>query len=62
MDLKQQNNGQSWLDCEARGMQHLLGLPVAVVSLYGSPIPKDPSTVRRCQRCPVSIYRRGEVT
>jgi hypothetical protein len=58
-DLERQNNGHSWLDCEARGLRHLLGKEVAVVSIYGSPVADNPSKVRRCQRCPVSFLTVG---
>jgi len=57
--LKAQNNGASWRNCEAAGLRHRLGKPVAVVSVYGSPVPEVPSTVRRCRRCPVSIMTIG---
>lgn len=61
--LEKQNNGHSWRDCVTAGMHHRLRPPVPVVSLYGSTVPDNPSTVRHCRRCPVGILtvRRKEV-
>ena len=62
--LEAQNNGESWLDCEARGLKHRLGPPEEVRSAYGSEVHPIVSTVRRCTRCPVVIMtvpRGGEV-
>jgi hypothetical protein len=53
--LTEQNNGESWLDCEARGLTHLWGREEEVKSAYGSEIHPVTSKVRRCKRCPVVI-------
>ncbi|MES2155983.1 MAG: hypothetical protein V4510_12690, partial [bacterium] len=59
--LKEQNNGVSWRDCESAGLRHKLGKAEPVRSLYGTTIRyARPSTIRHCHRCPVSIYTRGE--
>ena len=48
--LKAQNNGRSWRPCEhTRRGRHSLRPPEVLQS---------GSTVRRCRRCPVSIYSR----
>ena len=53
--LKAQNNGASWRDCEAAGLKHQLGPAVEVRSESArSGVGTLTSTVRRCKRCPVS--------
>lgn len=57
--LEQQNNGESWRDCEAAGLRHQLGPHEEVRPAFGSGEPTG-RTVRRCRRCPVSfMYGRG---
>lgn len=53
--LAAQNHLKAWRDCEYAGLKHRLGPSVPVVSLYGSEVPITPTTIRRCQRCPVGI-------
>jgi hypothetical protein len=57
MDLRAQNNGHSWLDCEARGLKHQLKAPQPVLRGHGDlRLNKGkPSTSRQCKRCPVRI-------
>jgi hypothetical protein len=55
MTLDEQNNAESWRDCEDAGLPHRLGPPEVVRSLYGGEQFTPPSTIRRCQRCPAGF-------
>ena len=57
--LAEQNQLRAWRDCEYAGLRHHLGKAEVVQSVYGSQRWEQPSTVRRCRRCPVDFYTRG---
>ncbi len=50
--LAEQNNGQSWRDCNEAGLVHRMVLSTAVVG----------ATYWRCTRCPVGVRKENDGT